>query len=149
MFPPTFQLGQNQSYVTFCNLNNLLVWLYVAGKNWHQNFRFTVILQFFMRAQSFNFSLIGCNRPVGRAVTRSSLEQEVRGSNLGPVKLDTVLPRLATAATFLQKTLCCLGVMTRRCAPPTRYIFLHNTASIIKDLVCLNRLHLLLKFHFM
>ena len=31
-------------------------------------------------------------RPVGRAVTRSSLEREVRGSNLGPVKSDTVLP---------------------------------------------------------
>ena len=28
----------------------------------------------------------------GRAVTRSSLEREVRGSNLGPVKSDTVLP---------------------------------------------------------
>ena len=27
-----------------------------------------------------------------RAVTRSSLEREVRGSNLGPVKSDTVLP---------------------------------------------------------
>ena len=32
------------------------------------------------------------NRPVGRAVTRSSLEREVCGSNLGPVKSDTVLP---------------------------------------------------------
>ena len=31
-------------------------------------------------------------RPVGRAVTRSSLEREVWGSNLGPVKSDTVLP---------------------------------------------------------
>ena len=31
-------------------------------------------------------------RPVGRGVTRSSLEREVEGSNLGPVKLDTVLP---------------------------------------------------------
>ena len=29
---------------------------------------------------------------VGRAVTRSTLEREVRGSNLGPVKSDTVLP---------------------------------------------------------
>ena len=29
---------------------------------------------------------------VGRAVTRSSLEREVWGSNLGPVKSDTVLP---------------------------------------------------------
>ena len=31
-------------------------------------------------------------RPVGRAVTRSSLKREVWGSNLGPVKLDAVLP---------------------------------------------------------
>ena len=31
-------------------------------------------------------------RPVGRAVTRSSLEREVWGSNLGPIKLGTVLP---------------------------------------------------------
>ena len=31
--------------------------------------------------------------PVGRAVTRSSLEREVWGSNLGPVKSDTVLPK--------------------------------------------------------
>ena len=30
--------------------------------------------------------------PVGRAVTQSSLEQEVRGSNLGPVKSAAVLP---------------------------------------------------------
>ena len=30
--------------------------------------------------------------PVGRAVTRSSLEREVKGSDLGPVKSDTVLP---------------------------------------------------------
>ena len=32
------------------------------------------------------------NRQVGRTVTRSSLEREVRGSNLGPVKSDAVLP---------------------------------------------------------
>ena len=32
------------------------------------------------------------HQPVGRAVTRSSLEREVRGSNLGPVKSDTMLP---------------------------------------------------------
>ena len=41
---------------------------------------------------SNNLKLLWCNRPVGRAVTRSSLEREVRGSNLGPVKSDTVLP---------------------------------------------------------
>ena len=38
------------------------------------------------------FDLIGPNWTVGRAVTRSSLEREVSGSNLEPVKSDTVLP---------------------------------------------------------
>ena len=32
------------------------------------------------------------NRPVSQAVTRSSLEREVWGSNLEPVKSDAVLP---------------------------------------------------------
>ena len=31
-------------------------------------------------------------RLVGQPVTCSSVEREIRGSNLGPVKLDTVLP---------------------------------------------------------
>ena len=31
-------------------------------------------------------------KTVGRALTRSSLEREVRSSNLGPVKSNTVLP---------------------------------------------------------
>ena len=34
---------------------------------------------------------------------RSSLEREVWGSNLGPVKSDTVLPTAATAGTFSSK----------------------------------------------
>ena len=40
----------------------------------------------------FKTRLFPEHRPVGRAITRSSLEREVWGSNLGPVKLDTVLP---------------------------------------------------------
>ena len=32
------------------------------------------------------------HRPVGQAVARSSLEREVQVSNLGPVKLNAVLP---------------------------------------------------------
>ena len=32
------------------------------------------------------------DRPVGRVATRSSLEREVKNSNLGPVKSDTVFP---------------------------------------------------------
>ena len=33
-------------------------------------------------------------RPVGRTETRSTLEREVRGSNLAPVKSDSVLPKV-------------------------------------------------------
>ena len=43
--------------------------------------------------------------------------------------------RLATVATFLRMELCCPGAMTRRWAPPTRYTFRRNTASIMKDLI--------------
>ena len=75
------------------------------------------------------------NRTVRRAVTRSNLEREVLGSNLGPVKLSTVLPTLATASTFLRKELYCSGGITRRWAPPTRYTLWRNTASILKDFI--------------
>ena len=37
-------------------------------------------------------ALVFINRPVGRAVTRSSLKREVCGSNFEPAKSDTVLP---------------------------------------------------------
>ena len=43
--------------------------------------------------------------------------------------------RLATAATFLGKELCCQGAMTRKWVPQTRYTLRRNTASIIKDLI--------------
>ena len=43
--------------------------------------------------------------------------------------------RLATAATFLRKELCCPGVLTRRWAPPTRYTLRRNPASIMKHLI--------------
>ena len=84
------------------------------------------------------FQAFEVNRPVGRTVTRSSLEREVWYSNLGPVKSDSVLPiRLATAAAFLQKKLCSPGAMTQRWALPTRYTLCHNTARIIKKLISL------------
>ena len=41
---------------------------------------------------NFKALILSVYRPVGRAVTRSSLDREVRGSNPGPVKSDTVLP---------------------------------------------------------
>ena len=43
--------------------------------------------------------------------------------------------RLATAATFLRKELCCPGAMTQRWAPPTRYTLRRIRASIMKDLI--------------
>ena len=43
--------------------------------------------------------------------------------------------RLATAATFLRKQLCCQNAMTRRLAPKTRYSLWHDTASTMKDLI--------------
>ena len=39
-----------------------------------------------------SFFLFISYRPVGQAVTRSSLERDVLGSNLGPVKSEIVLP---------------------------------------------------------
>ena len=45
--------------------------------------------------------------------------------------------RLATAAIFVQKKMCCPGAMMKRWAPPTRNTLQHNTASITKDLICL------------
>ena len=50
--------------------------------------------------------------------------------------------RLATAATFLQKKLCCPGAMTRRWAPTTRYTLWRYAASIIKDLIWFNSIKL-------
>ena len=43
--------------------------------------------------------------------------------------------RLTTAATFLRKELCCLGAMTWRWAPLTRYTFQRIIARIMKDLI--------------
>ena len=42
--------------------------------------------------QAFSDVLISIYRPVGLAVTLSSLERKVWDWKLGPVKLDTVLP---------------------------------------------------------
>ena len=54
--------------------------------------------------------------------------------------------RLAIVATLLRKELCCLGAMTRRWAPPTRYTLWRNAASKIKDLIiCFNPILQVLK----
>ena len=74
-------------------------------------------------------------RPVGRAVTHSSLEREVRGQLSGQSNRTQCCQWLATAATFLQKKLCCSGAMTQRWAPQTHYTLRRNRASIMKDLI--------------
>ena len=53
------------------------------------------------------------------------------GSNPGSVKLESC-QRLATAATFLRKELCCPGAMSRQWAPQTRFTLRRNTARVIK-----------------
>ena len=70
-----------------------------------------------------------------RAVTRSSLKREAEIQISGRSNRTQCCQRLATAAAFLQKELCCPGTMLRRWALQTRYTFWHNTASIMKDLM--------------
>ena len=68
------------------------------------------------------------HRPVGRAVTRLSVERQVQDSNLGQVKSDTV-PK------FLRKEMWYPDAITRRWATPTRYTLWRIIASIMKDLI--------------
>ena len=75
------------------------------------------------------------NRPVARAVTRSSLEQDIWGSNLEPVKSDTVLPTAhhrwdSSSRGAVLPT----GRKTRKWASPNGYMLWGITASIMKDL---------------
>ena len=72
-------------------------------------------------------------QPVGRAVTRSSLEQKVWGSISGRSNRTQCCHRLATAATFVQKLLCCAGAKTRRWAPPTYCEYKERFDLIITD----------------
>ena len=83
------------------------------------------------------YNMYYCYGPVGRAVTRSFRKREVLGFNFGPVKSDKRYQRLATAATFLWKELCCPGAMTWRWTPQTRYTLRRNTTSIMKNFVLL------------
>ena len=70
-----------------------------------------------------------------RAVTRLSLEREVRGSNLESVKSDTVLPTARHRCDISSKEAVLPGAMTRRWAQLTRYTLWRNTMSIMKDLI--------------
>ena len=65
---------------------------------------------------------------VGQAVMRLSLEQEIGGSNLGPLKSDTVLAMAHHHCKISSK-----GAVARRWAPPTRYTLRHITANKMKD----------------
>ena len=72
-------------------------------------------------------------RPVGRAVTLLSLKQEVGGSNLGPVKLDTVLPTAHHRCDIpLKGTVLPVHNDTVTCQLVTRFGVI---ASVIKDLM--------------
>ena len=75
------------------------------------------------------------HRPVGRAVTCSSLEREVRGSNTTPVKSSI---RVANDSPplqyFIEKSCMLEGAMTWRWAPLTRYTHRRITTSIKKIL---------------
>ena len=69
-----------------------------------------------------------------RAVTRSSLNGRSEVQILGRSNRTQSCQRLTTAATILQKKLCCPGAMMRRWAPQTRYTLRRNTANITKNL---------------
>ena len=70
----------------------------------------------------------------GRAVTRSSLEREVRGLNLGPVKSDTLLPTARRRYDIFSKGCVAQAAMTWRWAVPTLCTFRLNTTSIKQKL---------------
>ena len=74
------------------------------------------------------------NRPVGRAVTRLSLERKVCGSNLGPVTLDTVLTTVRHRGDNSK-----FAVLPKRndagMGPQTWYTLRRNTASTMTDLI--------------
>ena len=74
-------------------------------------------------------------RLVGRAVTWSSLEREVLGSNLGPVKSDTVLPTARHYCNISSKGAVLPGRNDAEMARPACYTLPRITASIMKDLI--------------
>ena len=66
---------------------------------------------------------------------RLSLDREVRGSNLGPIKSVKMLPTTRHRCDISsQEAVLPKSAMTRRWALLTRYT-LRRTASIIKDLI--------------
>ena len=90
---------------------------------------------------SFNFlvfdyhCLYQFNRPVGRAVTHSSLKRDVWSSNLGPVKSDTVWPTARHRCDISSKEAVLRGRNDAELGPATRRTPRRNTVNIIKDLI--------------
>ena len=84
--------------------------------------------------------------PVGQAVTRLSLVQEVEVPISGRSNQTQCCWRFASAAKFLWNELCCPGTMTRSWAPQTRYALRRNTASVMKDLIWFQRFSSLISF---
>ena len=82
---------------------------------------------------------------------RSSLEREVWGSYVGPVKSSTELPTARHRFNISLMGAALPGAMTPKCAPSTCYTLLRNATSIMKDLIwfllysCYVTLHLSLK----
>ena len=73
-------------------------------------------------ANKFPFWLSQLDRLDGRAVTRSTLGWKVKGSNLGPVKPNTVLPTARHRCDISSKgAVLPAGAITRRWAASTRY----------------------------
>ena len=106
-------------------------------RSFYKNQEICVWSWLFFNFHEFLASLILLNRPVGRAVTRClwSGRSEVQIS--GRSNRARCYQRLATAATFLRKELCCPGAMTRRWAAQTPHTLWRNTASIMKDFIWL------------
>ena len=88
-----------------------------------------------LRCNNNTIVMMSQNRQVGRAVTCSSLEREVHGSNLGPIKSDSVLPTARHRCDISSKD----AVLPRRndaeIGPANSLHASAHTASIMKDLM--------------
>ena len=75
------------------------------------------------------------HRQVGRAVTRSSLERLVSGSNLGSVKSATLLRTARHRCTISSNEAVLPGCNNSEMGSPTRYTLRRNAASLMKDVI--------------
>ena len=75
------------------------------------------------------------HRPVDRRITHSSLEREIGGSNLGPVKSDTMLWTVCHRCDISSNEAVLPACNEAEMASPNWYTFRRNAASITKDLI--------------